>query len=36
MITCRCPGKVVANKEAWAVLLSPFIHTDELYLYQNM
>ncbi|KAE9012973.1 hypothetical protein PF011_g8671 [Phytophthora fragariae] len=31
-----CPGKVVANKEMGAVLLSPLIHWEELHLYQSM
>ncbi|EEY57802.1 uncharacterized protein PITG_00384 [Phytophthora infestans T30-4] len=27
-----CPGKVAANKEIGAVILAPFIHSEELYL----
>ncbi|KAL4164966.1 hypothetical protein KRP22_003702 [Phytophthora ramorum] len=30
-----CPGKVVANKEIGAVFIAPFIHSEELYLYQS-
>ncbi|KAG2866967.1 hypothetical protein PC118_g2287 [Phytophthora cactorum] len=31
-----CPGKVAANKEIGAVFIAPFIHSEELYLYQSM
>ncbi|POM70959.1 Serine protease family S54 [Phytophthora palmivora] len=31
-----CPGKVVANKEIGALFIAPFIHLDDLYLYQSI
>ncbi|EGZ15926.1 hypothetical protein PHYSODRAFT_459480, partial [Phytophthora sojae] len=31
-----CPGKVVANKEIAAVFISPFIHWEDLHLYQSI
>ncbi|KAG7393978.1 Rhomboid- protein 4 [Phytophthora pseudosyringae] len=31
-----CPGKVVANKDIVVVFMAPFIHAEELHLYQSM
>ncbi|OWZ17912.1 Serine protease [Phytophthora megakarya] len=31
-----CPGKVVKNKEIGAVFMAPFIHVEDLHLYQSM
>ncbi|KAG6597895.1 serine protease family [Phytophthora cinnamomi] len=31
-----CPGNVVANKEVGAVFISPFIHWEDLHLYQSI
>lgn len=31
-----CPSNVIANKEIGTVLVAPFIHGEELYLYQSM
>uniref|UniRef100_M4B4F3 Peptidase S54 rhomboid domain-containing protein n=1 Tax=Hyaloperonospora arabidopsidis (strain Emoy2) TaxID=559515 RepID=M4B4F3_HYAAE len=31
-----CPGKVVANKSFGAVFIAPFIHVEDLHLYQSL